>query len=316
MQSGGMRRQWSGVLGAVALGLLLVGAAGAGQAPPPVMKQVAADLYFHYDGTASNSIVWVTDEGVLVIDTKQHPRQAQALVAEIRKITAKPIRWAFVTQAHGDHYLGNQVLKREGAILVAQNEVARLMETYIDKEMKRRQAFFDRNQFDPKEIALTIPDVTFDKHMVIRLGGKAAHLLYFGPGQDPGNAFVYFPHAKALATGGGYVTRSWSNPMFTPSVDGWITILRQIKAMDVDMYLPGHGDVGTKQNVDEMVQFLTDLQAGVRDAIARGMDKDAIVKTLQFPRYRDWRNAHLAPAQIEAMHHLITTGKSIYFDRE
>jgi hypothetical protein len=37
--------------------------------------------------------------------------------------------------------------------------------------------------------------------------------------------------------------------MFTPSVDGWIAVLRQIKAMDVDFYLPGHGDIGTKQNL-------------------------------------------------------------------
>ena len=293
---------WMGLLGAVALGLVCTAPVGAGQAPPPVMKQVAPDLYFHYDETASNSIIWVTDDGVLVVDTKQHPRQTQALIAKIREITAKPIRWAFVTQAHGDHYLGNQVFKKEGAVLVAQNEVARLMETYIDKEMKRRQPFFDRNQFDPREITLTIPEVTFDKHMIIRLGGKAAHLLYFGPGQDAGNAFVYFPHAKALATGGGYVTRSWANPMFTPSVDGWITILRQIKAMDVDLYLPGHGDVARKQDVDEMIGFLTDVQNGVKEAIAKGMSKE-VIKTLQFPKYKDWRNAHHAPAHLEALHH-------------
>ncbi len=143
-----------------------------------------------------------------------------------------------------------------------------------------------------------------------------AHLIYLGPGQDPGNAFVSFPHAKALATGGGYVTRSWANPMFTPSVDGWLAILRQIKAMDVNLYLPGHGDVGTKQNVDEMIGYLTDLQAGVKDAIAKGMSKDAAAQTLTFPKYKDWRNAHLAPAQIGAMYHLLATGKSIYLDRE
>lgn len=52
--------------------------------------------------------------------------------------------------------------------------------------------------------------------MTIRMGGKAAHLIYPGVGQDPGNAFIYFPHAKALATGGGYVTKSWASPRFTP----------------------------------------------------------------------------------------------------
>ena len=309
------KRRRLALVAGIALGLL-TGTGEAGQAPPPVMRQVAPDLYFDFDETASNSIIWVTGEGVLVVDTKQHPRQAQGLIARIRGITDKPIRWAFVTQAHGDHYLGNQVFKEAGATIVSQNDVARLMERYIDKELDRRQRFFANYSFDPREIRLTLPDVTFETKMTIRLGGKVAQLIYLGPGQDPGNAFVYFPHAKALATGGGYVTRSWSNPMFTPSVDGWIAILRQIKAMDVDLYLPGHGDVGTKQNVDEMIGFLTDLQAGVKEAIAKGMSKDAAVQALAFPKYKDWRNAHLAPAQIGALYHLLTTGKSIYLDRD
>ncbi len=316
MESAGVRARWMGLLGAVALGLVLLPPpAAGGAAPRVVMRQVAPDLYFHFDETASNSIIWVTGDGVLVVDTKQHPRQAQALIREIRNLTDKPIRWAFVTQAHGDHYLGNQVLKEAGATVVSHNDVARLMERYFDKEMNRRQRFFATNNFDPREIRLTLADVTFESRMTIRLAGKVAEILYLGPGQDPGNAFVYLPHAKALATGGGYVTRSWANPMFTPSVNGWIANLRQIKAMDVDLYLPGHGDVGTKQNVEDMIGFLGDLQAGVNDAIAKGMSVDAI-KALSFPKYKDWRNSHLAPAQLEALHHLLTTGKSIYFDRE
>ena len=309
--------RWSFSLVAVGLGLVLASPLARGQMPPSsVMKQVAPDLYFHVDGTASNSIIWTTADGVLVVDTKQHPRQAQALVKEIRKLTDKPIKWAFVTQAHGDHYLGNQVLKEAGATIVSHRDVARLMERYLDKELARRQRFFTANTYDPQEIRLTLPDVTFEDRMTISLGGQVAHLIYLGPSQDPGNAFVYFPHAKALATGGAYGTRSWANPMFTPSVDGWIAVLRQIKAMDVDRYLPGHGDIGTKQNVEELIGYLTDLQAGVKDAIARGMSKEDMLKTLAFPQYKDWRSSQLAPAHLGALHHLLTTGKSIYLDRE
>jgi len=310
-----VRRRWSLTLGAVAFVVLALPAAWGQGTPPPQMKQVAPDLYFHLDETASNSIIWVTPNGVLVVDTKQHPRQAQALVREIRSLTDQPIRWAFVTQAHGDHYLGNQVFKEAGATLVSQNDVTQLMERYLDKELARRQRFFTTNNYDPKEIRLTLPDVTFESRMTIRLGGRAAHLIYLGPSQDPGNAFVYFPHAKALATGGGYVTRSWSNTMFTPSVDGWIAVLRQIKAMDVDLYLPGHGNIGTKQDVENLIGYLSDVQSGVKDAIAKGLNKEA-VRGLSFPKYKDWRNSHLAPAHLEALHHLLTTGKSMYLDRE
>ena len=260
---------------------------GAKPPPPAIMKQVAPDLYFHFDYDSSNSIIWTTEEGVLVIDTRQHPRGAKELVDKIKKITDKPIRWAVVTQAHGDHYLGNQVFKELGATIVSQSDAAHVMEKYFDKDVARRGAFFKRQSFDPKEIKMTLPDVTFDTKMTIKLGGKEAQLIYFGPAQDPGASFIYFPHAKALATGGSYATRSWANPMFTPSVDGWIVALRKIMEMDVEVYLPGHGDVGTKKDVQEAIVFLTDFQAAVKDAIAKGMSRGGDGKdSASFPSTR------------------------------
>src|SRR5687768_11750807 len=72
-----------------------VGAAQEGaKRPPAEMKKVGQDLYFHFDYDSSNSIIWVTEEGVLVIDTRQHPRGAKDLLEKIGKITDKPIRWA------------------------------------------------------------------------------------------------------------------------------------------------------------------------------------------------------------------------------
>ncbi len=76
-------------------------------APPIEQKKVAPDLYFLYDDASSNSAFLVTDEGVLVVDTRQHPRHGQDLVERIRKVTDKPIRWAIVTHFHGDHHMGS-----------------------------------------------------------------------------------------------------------------------------------------------------------------------------------------------------------------
>lgn len=291
------------------------GAQGGAKPPPAVMKQIAPDLYFHFDYASSNSIIWATEEGVLVIDTRTHSGRARELVEKIRKITDKPIRWAVVTQAHGDHYLGNQVFKELGATIVSQSDAAQVMEKYFDKDVARRGGAFKRDNFDPKEIKMTLPDVTFETKMNIRMGGKMAQLIYFGPAQDPGASFIYFPHANALATGGSFGTKQWANPMFTPSVDGWIAVLRKTLEMDVDVFLAGHGDVGTKKDVQEAIGFLTDLQTAVKDAIAKGMSSEEAAKTLHLPKYKDWRNASNAPDYITAMYHLLTTGKSIYLDR-
>src|SRR5215204_6595421 len=57
------------------------------------LKQIAPDLHFFFDYNGSNAVFLVTDEGVLLIDTRTHPRVGQDLLERIRKVTDKPIKW-------------------------------------------------------------------------------------------------------------------------------------------------------------------------------------------------------------------------------
>lgn len=253
----------------VAFAAALVPALAQGTPPPAHMKQVADDLYFWFDFRGTNSIVWATADGVMVIDTQPHPVQARRLIAEVRRITDKPIRWAFNTQVHGDHFLGNSELKAIGATIIAQAHAAQLMERYWQKDLARRVPGFEKAGLDPKEVRFVPPDLTFEEEMTIEMAGRKVRLFYPGPGQDPGASYAHFPHARAVATSGTLTPRSMSNLMYTPSIDGWIKVLRQLQAMDVDVYLPGHGDLGRKSDVDEAVALLGTIQAQVRAARVR-----------------------------------------------
>ena len=71
-------------------------------------KQVAPDLYFLFEFTSSNAVVLTTTDGVLVIDTRQHPRDGQDLLERIRKLTDKPVRWVInSSQRHTSDMPGN-----------------------------------------------------------------------------------------------------------------------------------------------------------------------------------------------------------------
>ena len=187
---------------------------------PAQLKQVAADLYFFYEDAGSNSAFLVTDEGVLVIDTRQHPVLGRDLIARIRKVTDKPIKWVVVTHAHGDHYYGNPAFKAEGATIIAHKDTMAGMIKNESIEFRRRQSFFKARKFDPNEVKTILPDVTFDSSLTLTLGGRRVEIFYWGPGQNPGDTMVHFPHARALYVGGPFARRNWSNMSFTPSVDG------------------------------------------------------------------------------------------------
>jgi glyoxylase-like metal-dependent hydrolase (beta-lactamase superfamily II) len=298
-------------------GLLLASAPAAAQAPAAgtvTFKQVAPDLYFLFEFTSSNAVVLTTDDGVLVIDTRQHPRDGQDLIERIRKITDKPIKWMINSHFHGDHHFGNPPFKALGATFVAQKETARLMEKVQPKEIARRGNFFKSRGFDPSEVRLILPDVTFDSEMTIKLGGREVRPAYLGPGQQAGDTFVFFPHARMVFTTGMFGPRSMPNMAFTPSVENWIKLLDQLAALYVDKILPAHGDVSTGKDVKELAAMVADEYATVQDAIAKGTTLDEALRTVKLPQYKDWRNYNRLEGEIRALYELIGTGKRSYFD--
>lgn len=289
-------------------------ASGAGEIQekniPIKVTEVAPGLFFQYHHQESNNAWLVTDDGVLVVDTRQHPRRAEELLAAIRKTTDKPVRWVVNTHAHGDHYFGNSVFKREGAMIVAHRDTAGMMQSHYGLEMKRRQGYFKQRQFDPQEVKLVPPDVTFDSTLTLTVGGRTVELLYLGAGQNPGDTFVRFPKERVLFAGGPFSKNSWPNPSFTPSMTGWVELLKKIAAMDVDVYLGGHGDIGAKQDVLNEAQMLGDFDHGMRDAIAKGMSRDDIIKNVKFEQYKDVRNYYRMNLFISSYYHFLTTGRA------
>jgi glyoxylase-like metal-dependent hydrolase (beta-lactamase superfamily II) len=180
--------------------------------------------------------------------------------------------------------------------------------------MARRGAGFKSRGYDPDDVKLIVPDVTFDNEMTIRLGGREIRLFYLGPGQQAGDTFVEFPHARLLFTPGAFAKHSMPNMAFTPSVDSWIKLLDQVAAMDFAQILPAHGDIATRADVKELAAMLADEYATVKDAVDRGVSIEQALKTLTFPQYKGWRNYGRLEGEIKALYELVQTGKRSYFD--
>src|SRR5690242_7552688 len=135
------------------------------------VKKIAPDLYFYWNDGSSNAMFLVTDEGVLVVDTQQHPADARRLRDLIRQVTDKPVKWVVITHAHGDHFLGAPVFKAEGATIISHRDTRAMMQKYYQDEVQRRQDYFKRYNLDTAELRMVLPDVTFDTHFTLYLGG-------------------------------------------------------------------------------------------------------------------------------------------------
>src|SRR3954454_23813828 len=139
---------------------------------PFVLKEIGPGIYAAIDGpehkAGSNAGVVIGDDGVLVVDSFFTLDAARALVAEIHRLTPKPIRYVVNTHYHVDHTGGDLALREAGAVIIAQrkgrawvrvNNIT-LLGDRITPELKGRIE------------ALPLPDVTTDEDLAVWLGSR------------------------------------------------------------------------------------------------------------------------------------------------
>src|SRR6266481_6362156 len=145
--------------------------------PPSKLEKIANDLYV-IRGEGGNTTVYLTDEGVVLVDVK-FDRNYEDIQAKVRSLTDKPVRYIFNTHSHGDHTGGNPKFLPSAQIIAHQNA---------------RSAMIQGKQPGP-------PQLTYTDEISVNIGGKEVIARYFGRGHTDGDTWVYFPAAKVLASG-------------------------------------------------------------------------------------------------------------------
>jgi glyoxylase-like metal-dependent hydrolase (beta-lactamase superfamily II) len=207
---------------------------GGGQPVQPI-QMVKPGLYV-VPGGGSNSIVRVTPDGVILVDTKM-PGAANydGLMAQIRSVTPLPVKTVIVTHHHADHTGNNDRFIAAGAEVIGHSVLAASLDTY---------------QFDPKPAK---PTTTYDgRERVVRLGGIEVRVLHLGRAHTGGDSVVYFPDVKVVATSDA-VTTGTTGPLADyaggGSFVGFGSSLDAMLKLDFDAAIPGAGPVLTKGDV-------------------------------------------------------------------
>ena len=281
--------------------LLLINPANA--ALPELVK--LADGVYGFIGKegATNSGFIVTDEGVVVIDT-QGPKDLSILLKQkIQEVTEKPIIYVVNTHYHGDHTFGNQYFKEAREIISHENTKKNL----IEKDSQHREQFrkfFGENALEGFE--LTLPTKTFKDTLTLRAGGKIMELAYLGSGHTDGDIIVYLPIERIMFGGDlFYKDRlSWLGDSYASE---WIETLDKLKHFDAVIHVPGHGDIGNIDMLQNFQQYLIDLQLEVKKYIEMGKTLDEMKKEINLPKYKNWlKYKEWLPANVEKVYKEIT----------
>lgn len=219
-----------------------------GQRGPLTMEKVTDGLYVII-GNGGNVAVMPTSEGVLLVDDK-FAQDAPEIVAKVKTVSDKPIRYILNTHQHGDHTGGNETLMAASAEVIAHKNARANMVTL-------------------KQPGL--PRITFSDETQVFLGGKEARARYFGRGHTNGDAVILFPSERVLHTGDLYVGGA---PFIDYSSGGslveWDKTLEQVLQLDFDTVIPGHGPVAKKADLVKWRQTLATLRSRAKDACGSG----------------------------------------------
>ena len=227
-------------------------------AAEPVLTEVGPGIYAFIGGAGTtNSGVVVTKAGVVVIDTQGPKELALELKRSIARVTGTELAFVINTHYHGDHTFGNQYFN-DGYAIIAQDNTRWAL---IEKDAAHRARF--KGFFGPESLdgfILTPPEATFPSELTLSAGGRTFIITHPGIAHTKGDAYVYLPESKVVFTGDlAYKGRlPW---LGDGDSGGAIEALDELLALDVEVYVPGHGPVADRADMLAYRGYLSDLRA-------------------------------------------------------
>lgn len=309
--------------------------------------QKATDgVYFAYARPQAiincNAAIFVRAGDVVVVDAHSKPSAAAALVAQIkREVTQKPVRYVVNTHFHWDHTQGNQVYKAssERVDIIASAATKQIM---ADQSMRRMKSSLEdaREQLDGlrqraassksteekafcerqirqceaflaemKDFRLELPTITFEKSYVLEDSSLDLQIEFHGRSHTAGDAFVFSPQARAIATGD--ASHCWLPNIEDGYPRAWPTTIDKVKDSDFKYVLGGHGPMQTGRTImDSQRNYIEELVEKVEDGKRAGLTLQELqkrltvssLKSLQSDGYADFliridaeNNAHFGP---------------------
>ena len=233
------------------------------KAPQLAIHKIQNDLYW-IEGDGGNVAVYVTGEGVILVDDK-YVADYDQILANVKSVTNEPIKYILSTHYHADHSGGNTKFAATVEIISTVNAHNNIV---------------NKKQSNAPE-GMVPARVTFTEESDVFLGGKQVRAIYVGRGHTNGDAVIYFPALRVLHTGD---LMAGTTPLIDypggGSLAQWPATLDAALKLDFDTVIPGHGQVTNKAGLKTYRDNVEKEITRVRGLIRQGKSQDDVAKVM------------------------------------
>ncbi len=226
------------------------------------------------EGAGGNVIIAVGSDGIIMVDGQYAPMHDK-LKAAIEKISPLPVKYLINTHYHGDHTGGNGPFHKDGATIVAQDNIRVRLAAGTANGITGNKS--------PPVAADALPtDTYFGGTRTIEVGGRKAILTHVNNAHTDGDTYVYFPDANVLCTGDTFNNRKrYQSVDFANGGDvrGMIqanTAYMKL-ANDDTKVVPGHGGLAKKSDVANFLAMLTTARERIQKLVDEGKSEAEVV---------------------------------------
>lgn len=242
------------------------------------MRALTEDIFVETKFAGCNVGFVTTREGIVMVDAPMRPSQALKWREEITR--RGKLLYLINTEHHRDHTFGSYFFP---ATVISHQRTRELVRDAINLEEIRKSL----ETTDPgglpalADYEVRLPTITFWQGLTLHMGNYDLELLT-RPGHLPHSVMVRIPQAGAIFAGDNFVNGLY--PWFQECmVLSWLETLKEIKQMDIDTIVPGHGDVCTKEAVAQLEGYINQVIEEVRTAIERGWSREETADRASFP---------------------------------
>jgi cyclase len=265
----------------------------------------------------ANSVVIINQHDVIVVDADGWPAAARALISEVAKLTAQPIRSVILTHAAPDHAQACQVYQENfpGVEIIAHSGTRDFIRTelftFLDRQraslpdrlaalrselesasaeqeserLRRHLVWLQSYSDQLQRLELLLPTTTFENTITLYRGGREIQLLASPGGHTLGDVVVYLPREKVLIAGDLIMSDRTFPGRYFPG--RYPESLRQLQQLEFDILVPGHGPLlRGKDFLNLQTALAESLISQVKAAAAAGKSLQDTQASLDLASFR------------------------------